>query len=165
MKIGVISDTHIPINAQELPPQLAKIFTGVELILHGGDIYLRTVLDDLQTIAPVLAAYGDGDERMHLNIKDDPRIKHRHLISVDGLRIGLIHTLRLHQVSPEKAFGQHVDIAVCGHSHEASIVTHQGVLIVNPGSATLPSHQINRLGTVALLNINDGKVDTCLIQL
>ena len=38
MKIGVISDTHIPRAAAELPPEIYKAFKGVDLILHAGDL-------------------------------------------------------------------------------------------------------------------------------
>ena len=49
MLIGLISDTHIRVKgyrnnlgqlcASELPPQVMKVFRGVDLILHSGDIY------------------------------------------------------------------------------------------------------------------------------
>ena len=61
MRIGLISDTHIPDHADELPEQLKDAFRGVELILHAGDIYTIPVLDELEIIAPVLAAEGDDD--------------------------------------------------------------------------------------------------------
>jgi len=165
MRIGIISDTHIPLNAKELPPQLAEVFAGVELILHAGDVYLSSVLDELGELAPVLAAYGDGESRLHIKMGADPRMKKSHTISVEGVCIGLVHHLRFPGASLEKVFGGPVDIAVCGHTHEASIETHQGVIIVNPGSATLPLHQVNRSGTVALLDITRGKAEARIVQL
>ena len=61
MRIGLISDTHIPHDAKAIPPQVKEVFRGVDLILHAGDIYLSSVLDELEEIAPVLAARGDDD--------------------------------------------------------------------------------------------------------
>ena len=40
MRIGLISDTHIPSVPGEIPPQVKEIFQGVDLIFHAGDIYL-----------------------------------------------------------------------------------------------------------------------------
>ncbi|PCJ14259.1 MAG: hypothetical protein COB10_04545 [Planctomycetota bacterium] len=37
-----------------------------------------------------------------------------------------------------------------GHTHEAVVEEHQGILLVNPGSPVLPM-QIQRLGQVAIL--------------
>ena len=38
MKIGLISDTHIPESMETLWPQVFEAFDGVECILHGGGI-------------------------------------------------------------------------------------------------------------------------------
>ncbi|MBI4284932.1 MAG: metallophosphoesterase family protein [Chloroflexi bacterium] len=165
MKIGLISDTHIPVNAQELPIQLAKAFAGVELILHAGDIYLPSVLDELSRLAPVYAAYGDGDARLGIKLNTDSRLREVHVLSVDGLRLGLTHTLRQRGAAIARVFETPVDIAVCGHTHESNVERDNGVLIINPGSATLPHHQLNRLGTVAILNVANGKADVNIIQL
>lgn len=165
MRIGVISDTHIPLNAKELPPRVAEVFAGVEIILHAGDIYLPAVLDELEAVAPVFAAYGDGDARLHIKLGVDRRVKKSHIINVEGLRVGLIHSIRLPRASVEGAFGSPVDIAVCGHTHEAKVETHQGVIVVNPGSATLPDHQLNKSGTVGIMDITQGKVAVRIVQL
>jgi putative phosphoesterase len=61
MRIGLLSDTHIPDVAEKLPDELMEVFQGVDLILHAGDLYTPSVLDDLERIAPVLAALGDDD--------------------------------------------------------------------------------------------------------
>ena len=45
MKVGVISDTHIPTIAPSLPPAVYEIFKGVDLILHAGDIVELSVLE------------------------------------------------------------------------------------------------------------------------
>ncbi len=56
MKIGLISDTHIPEVTKSLPQEVKETFKDVDLILHAGDIYLPRVLDGLARFAPVLAA-------------------------------------------------------------------------------------------------------------
>jgi hypothetical protein len=61
MRIGVISDTHVPVRARALPGEVFEIFAGVDLILHAGDLITFDVLDELETIAPVLAVYGNVD--------------------------------------------------------------------------------------------------------
>ncbi len=40
MKIGVISDTHIPAAGPEPPAEVATAFAGVDLILHAGHAYV-----------------------------------------------------------------------------------------------------------------------------
>ena len=66
MRIGVISDTHIPGGATEVPAAVAEIFEGVDLILHAGNIYTRPTLDWLEQIAPIkVAGSVDRDRQCH----------------------------------------------------------------------------------------------------
>ena len=167
MKIGLISDTHIPRDADEIPPQVREIFTGVELILHAGDIYTFQVLDELETIAPVLAARGNGD----IWLPEDPRLKESHVLNIQGLRIGVTHGLdypepdwRSLEQAMETEFGGPVDVFIFGSSHKALVETYKGVLLVNPGSPTLPMG-LQQLGTVGILEINQGKAKAHVIQL
>ena len=39
MKIGLISDTHIPSMGPEPPAEVKTAFQGVDLIIHAGDVY------------------------------------------------------------------------------------------------------------------------------
>jgi len=167
MRIGLISDTHIPRDADEIPPQVIEVFTGVDLILHAGDIYIFKVLDELEAIAPVLAAQGNGD----IWLPEDPRLKESHVLDIEGLRIGITHSLDYPEPSwrsLEQAmgaeFGGPVNIFVFGGSHKAMVETSKGVLLVNPGSPTLPMG-LRQLGTVGILEINQGKAEAHIIQL
>ena len=60
-RVGILSDTHMPASLHRLWDEIGTAFSGVDLILHAGDIVLPTVLDQLEAIAPVLAARGNND--------------------------------------------------------------------------------------------------------
>jgi len=156
MRLGLISDTHISREGEKLPPQIKEVFTGVDLILHGGDIYLVSVLDELETIAPVMAVRGNGDTWLPL----DPRLKDNLVLNLHGIRLGLTHGIdypepswRTIETAMQYEFGERVDIIVFGDSHVALMEIYEGVLLINPGSPTFP-RQIRGLGSVALLEIN-----------
>lgn len=57
MKVGIISDTH-----DLLRPEVLEALEGCEVILHGGDISSRQILDRLEQIAPVKAVRGNNDK-------------------------------------------------------------------------------------------------------
>jgi len=165
MRIGLISDTHISQKAEELPSQIGEVFAGVDLILHGGDIYLLSVLDELETIAPVMAVRGNGD----ISLPPDPRLNDNLVLNLYGFRLGLTHGLDYPEPSwrsLEKAmqceFGGRVDILVFGDSHVALTDIYKDVLHINPGSPTFP-RQIKKLGTVAMLEIDPGSEATAWI--
>lgn len=157
MRIGLISDTHIPDHAKELPPQLKQVFRGVDLILHAGDIYLTSVLDELECLAPVLAAEGDDDPSATVK---DSRVKKKHVLSINGVTLWLMHE----QPWPYMLANEAPDVVVFGDSHETMVEKKGGILLVNPGSPTFPYYKF-RLGTVALLSINAGKPEVNIVQL
>ena len=169
MRIGLISDTHVPGAAQEPPHQVVRAFEGVELILHAGDIYVPSCLDWLERIAPVLAV----EHYAPALFDGDPRVAVKRVLHLEGHTIGMVHDLMLRglteEIRPgvieaerlpdrflplmvEKLFGTAVDIVVFGHTHHAVVEEHQGVLFVNPGSPSLPK-QARRLGQVAILEL------------
>ena len=168
MRIGLISDTHVP-EAGELPEQIRELFSGVELILHAGDLHILSVLDWLEEVAPVYAARGNGDSRCD----PDPRMERSHVLALEGLRIGLIHGLALPEEPPhrtfekimEREFGGPVDVLVYGDTHVAGIDSFRGVLLVNPGSPTFPNNLVGVPGTIGFLDISDGKPSASLMRL
>ncbi len=167
MLIGLISDTHIPQQVVGLPAQVSKAFDGVDLILHAGDICAPSVLDELQQVAPVLAARGDDD----FFTRYDKRLTQEHVLMIDGLRLQLTHVLPGPSVANSRRglnfinyIDEATDILVFGHTHLARVDPLETVLLVNPGSATLPNY-IHRPGTVGLLTIASGRAEARIVQL
>ena len=72
MLIGLISDTHIPDRAKEIPEKVFEAFSEVDLIMHAGDLTSPKVIDDLEQIAPVMAIQGNMDSKYH--ISDENRL-------------------------------------------------------------------------------------------
>ena len=165
MRIGLLSDTHLPGSIKTLWDEVKVAFEGVDLILHGGDIITTGVLDWLEAIAPVLAAEGNNDFGW-----EDPRAQHRHILDVEGWRLGLIHDLepedRPIDFLQERFFKDTpVDIMVSGHTHFERIDYRDGVLQINSGSPTHPHLYSTRLGTVGLLNLERGSIDARVVLL
>ena len=179
MLIGLLADTHIPEAARVLPPQIAEVFRDVDLILHAGDIYIPSVLDQLEHIAPVMAARGDDD--MDEDFGEDSRMKKTQILSIEGLTLWATHIKpRYGLIVPQEQNSSYSsifrrqpvkddppdppDVVVFGHSHFAEIEEYKGVLLVNPGSPTMPSY-IPKLGSVGFLTIKDGKAEARLVNL
>jgi len=169
MRIGLLADTHIPEAADRLPPQIAEVFQGVDLILHAGDIYLPSVLDELECIAPVLAAKGDDDTGDMLL---DRRVKWKHVLKLEGQTLWLVHDLPYarmltpwHKVNPSsKADDGPPNVVVFGHDHCTIVQRRNGVLFINPGSPTFLNYR-HEPGTVALLDIHSGEARVDILQI
>jgi putative phosphoesterase len=169
MRIGLLSDTHIPDAAEALPAEVFRALGGVDLILHAGDIYIPSVLDDLERIAPVLAAMGDDD---YGDIQKDVRVKGKHILKLEGQTIWLIHerpysymfALGQTRNLPGQNEEDGPDIVVFGHEHRVVVQRDSGLLLVNPGSPTF-LHYRRGLGTVGILDIGSGEAEANILQL
>lgn len=152
MLIGLISDTHIPDRAKVLPSKVFESFEDVDMILHAGDVTSREIFDKLSRIASLVAVQGNTDRMMGFELPS------HELVEVCGLKIGLVHG----EVYPRGDSSQlayiakqmNADILVSGHSHQPKIEQIGDVLLLNPGSPTVP-----RLAdrTVMKLEIDDKK--------
>jgi uncharacterized protein len=171
MLIGLISDTHLARPGEKLPPQVKAAFKGVDLILHAGDIWIPSVLDELETIAPIIAAWGDDD--MESDLAGDSRMTREKTLNPDGINLWLMHQKPAYGVmvpragiSLRKVETTHKIplVVVYGHTHKARIEHHKGVLVINPGSPTWPEY-IPELGTVALLTVESGKAEARIVEL
>lgn len=160
MLIGLISDTHIPDRARELPKNVISAFQNVDLILHAGDLTSMEVIDELEKIAPTIAIQGNMDRAAGIIL---PNVK---VIEAEGIKIGIAHG----EVYPRADTQQllylakqlDADILVTGHSHQPKIEQIDGVLLLNPGSPIVP-----RLAdrTVMLLEINNKDVDVEVVKI
>lgn len=171
MRIGLLADTHITNPAEAHFPEVAEAFRGVDLILHAGDIYIVPVLDELQRIAPVLAARGDDDS---LDMLLDERVKQEHELKLEGLKLLLIHERpyvypyisltrpSTHLTEPDRR--NVPDIVVFGHEHYTVVQHDHDVLFINPGSPTFLHYHRGR-GTVAILDLDSGKAETRIVYL
>lgn len=119
--IGVISDTHSLVR-----PQALEALRGSELILHAGDIGKPSVLDELRSIAPVIAVRGNIDKAHWASA-----IPEVEAVEVNGKFLYLLHNIDELDLDPIGQF----DVVVFGHSHKPCNERREGVLFFNPASA------------------------------
>ena len=165
MRIGLITDTHLPSTIRELWDEVKGAFAGVDLILHGGDIVSPRVLDWLEAIAPTLAARGNNDGGW-----DDPRVEDVQRLHLEGWRIAMIHDMEpeerpIADLTQRYLRGEPADILITGHTHFERLDYRDGVLQMNSGSATHPHLWSTRLGTVGLLDIAPGNMTARILRL
>lgn len=121
-RIGLISDTH-----GLMRPEALAALKNSELIIHAGDIGKPEVLTALVAIAPVIAIRGNNDRDPWA--KKIPDVLNLH---INGIKIHVIHNVNELEIDPPTDGFQAI---VSGHSHKPGIVTRDGILFINPGSA------------------------------
>lgn len=121
-QIGVISDTHSLLRSEAVEALLNS-----DLILHAGDIGKPEILEQLSTIAPVIAVRGNDDTGAWAEM-----IPESETIIVEQISIHLIHILKDFKLEPKS---KGIRVVISGHSHKPCIEERDGVLFINPGSA------------------------------
>src|SRR5438445_5299820 len=111
-RIGIISDTHGPLR-----PEAERRLTGVDQIIHGGDIGHSDIIGALRKIASVAAIRGNVDT-------SDWAGEYADTERLAGRAIFVLHDLKTLQIDPV-ALG--IDVVVSGHSHVPKIDTVGGV--------------------------------------
>jgi putative phosphoesterase len=146
--VGVISDTHIPSRAKALPEEVLRLFGGVALILHAGDVSTQAVLASLGALAPVTAVAGNvEDSALAASLPEAVSL------SIGGLSVGMVHNSGQSVGRRERMRSRfpHCRVVVYGHSHLPLVEDRDGLLLLNPGSACDPRRA--RIPTVAILEI------------
>lgn len=169
-RIGLVADTHIPEARERLWPQVFDAFAGVERILHGGDVHDLSLLDELERVAPVYCARGNGEDGSGGRPvqPEDARVKYVWTMEIESLLVGLTHYVPVEDAPPGMDFSKFVerywpkqrpDVIVSGDSHTELIVQKEGVLCVNPGSPTYPHNYDTQYGTIGFLELDGGRAE------
>ena len=150
MKIGVISDTH-----GLLRPEIPKVFQGVDLIVHAGDIGRAAVLKALGDLAPVVAVKGNVDRGEWAESLRDTQV-----VEVQATFLYVIHEIEKLDLDPSAAG---FAVVIHGHSHMPRAVEKDGVWYLNPGSAG--PRRFRLPVSAAILNVDGKSVSWHLITL
>lgn len=135
MHLLLISDTHVPKRAKDLPAPVWNAVDAADVVLHAGDWMAPDLLDRLQDRARLLVACwgnNDGDELR-------ARLPERADVTLAGLRFTVTHETgpaagreeRMARLYPD------TDVLVFGHSHIPwDSTASTGLRLLNPGSPT-----------------------------
>lgn len=147
--VGVVSDTH-----GTLRPEVLRLFRGVDLILHGGDVGDPQILTDLATLAPLRAVEGNVDGwDVRREVEEDVELE------VAGVRIAVAHGHRVADYGSLLDRFPDARVVIHGHSHMPKVDRREdGRLLLNPGSAG--PKRFRKPVTAALLRIlPDGELE------
>lgn len=158
MKVGVISDTHIPDKAFELPKELLEELSKFDFIIHAGDFTQMSVLKSLEKLNRVIAVWGNMDAS---EIRS--KLPQKQIINVEHFKVGIFHGWGDPHSLPQRVLKQfepdRVSCIVFGHSHQAYNKLINNVLMFNPGSPTdkVFAH-FNSYGVLEITNKVEGKI-------
>lgn len=150
LHVGIISDTH-----GLLRPEAIRELSGVDYILHAGDIGDPAILDRLREIAPVTAIRGNVDVSGAC-----AQLPPTEAVELGGCLFYLVHAIQDIDISPAAAG---VKVVVYGHSHKPEVKERGGIVYLNPGSAG--PRRFNLPITLAKAVVEAGSVRVRIVDL
>ncbi len=130
----LMTDTHLPKRAKDLPVPLWEAVERADLVVHAGDWVDAPTLDALEArSARLLACWGNNDgPELRARLPEVARA------TIEGVRIAVVHETggRERREERMRATYPDVDLLVFGHSHIPWDTAHDGLRLLNPGSPT-----------------------------
>jgi hypothetical protein len=159
VRVGVVSDTHLPRFGRLLPAALVRGLSrpAVDLIVHLGDLTDLLAVELLEAIAPVRAVAGNND-----GPEVRRRYRERDIVEIAGVRLGITHGhAGRGRTSEERALhafaGDAVDAILFGHSHiPVCRRLPDGRAMLNPGSPTDRRRQPQF--SYGIVEVRDGRI-------
>ncbi|MFE9680146.1 metallophosphoesterase family protein [Streptomyces sp. NPDC006285] len=156
MRLLLMSDTHLPKRARELPAPLLAELPHADVVIHAGDWVDTATLDLLESRSRrLVAVYGNNDgPGLRARLPEVARAE------LDGLRLGVIHETGAARNREQRCADlfPDLDVLVFGHSHipwDTTAAT--GLRLLNPGSPTDRRRQPHC--TYMTATVTDGALD------
>ncbi|MDQ1709943.1 MAG: uncharacterized protein QOG49_1328 [Frankiaceae bacterium] len=157
----MMSDTHVPARARDLPPALWNAVLAADAVLHAGDWMDVALFDALESCCDrVIGCFGNndgGDVRARL-----PEVARAEL---GGLRFAVVHETGQAAGREQRMDAAYAgtDVVVFGHSHIPwDTVTPGGIRLLNPGSPTDKRRQ--PVGTYLTATAYDGMLSDVVLH-
>lgn len=153
IRLLLVSDTHVPSRARDLPAAVWAEVDAADVVVHAGDWTDVRLLDRLESrAARLVGVVGNNDEgELRRRLPEIARVE------LEGIRLAVVHetgSKEGRERRMEAAFPD-TDLLVFGHSHIPwDSTTPGGLRLLNPGSPTDRRRQ--PVATIMRLTIDDG---------
>ncbi|MDX6229858.1 MAG: uncharacterized protein QOI76_3248 [Frankiales bacterium] len=135
MRLLLLADTHVPVRARDLPPEVWDAVDEANVVIHAGDWVDVALLARLAARAATLVGVHGNNDGPELRA----RVPEVARLTLSGVRVAVVHETGPRTGREQRADADYpdTDLLVFGHSHIPwDSVTPGGMRLLNPGSPT-----------------------------
>lgn len=136
-RVAIISDTHIPSRASEIPEWVVNEIQDADHTIHAGDFDSPGSLEHIRELADgnLTAVRGNMDGRLDLPNVETITIEDVTFVVTHGTGPRHNYEERVADLVREHATSG-TTVGVSGHTHEVHDIEIGDIRLLNPGSAT-----------------------------
>lgn len=152
-KILLLSDTHSYID-----DRIIEYAKQADEIWHAGDIGDISVADQLATIKPLRAVYGNIDDQ-----KARAEFPLNNRFTVENVDVWITHIGgypgKYNPAIRDEIYSHPPKLFICGHSHILKVMPDKqlGLIHMNPGA--VGKHGFQKVRTMLRFELNSGKIE------
>lgn len=163
MKIGVLSDTHGSLSYLE---KALDTLSDCDILLHLGDVLYsgprndlpegynpKAVVEVINSLDNITIVKGNCDadvDQMVIKHPIESPFVHK---KIDNISVLMDHGYKLSRediINKARELG--VDILIQGHTHIKELSVDKDIIVLNPGSTTIPKDNTHSVATIEILN-------------
>lgn len=160
MQVALVSDSHVPERADEIPDEVLNACEDADMTAHAGDFTSPEAYEKFDATGKLVAVHGNMDDVLEL-----PRVDS---FAAGGVEFAVVHgtgsPINYEERVTDAARKEVGDdaIAVSGHTHELTDETYDGIRLLNPGSCTgaMPADR----ATMMLVEAEGSEIDVEVVE-
>jgi hypothetical protein len=137
-RIAVVSDTHIPSRASEIPAWVREEVDRADVVVHAGDFDSPAAYESFRDLAPdAVCVTGNMDpDSLELPVVETLEAGGVRFVITHGTGDLATYDERVAGVVAERAAPDRPTVGISGHTHQRVDHEVDGYRLLNPGSAT-----------------------------
>jgi len=155
MQVALVSDSHVPDRADEVPDEVLNACEDADTTAHAGDFVSQDAYDAFEATGELVSVRGNMDSVPNLPRDDTFTAGGVEFVVTHGTGAPIGYEDRVAETARSES-GEGA-VAVCGHIHEVVDEVHDGIRLLNPGSCT-GAPPADR-ATMMLVEAEEGGID------
>ncbi|WP_459806500.1 metallophosphoesterase family protein [Halopiger thermotolerans] len=161
-RVAIVSDTHVPSRATEIPEWVADELRAADRAIHAGDFDSRAAYERVLELADgnLTCARGNMDPSgLELPATDTLVVDDVTFVVTHGTGSPGDWHRRVTDTARDEVGANATPVAVAGHTHEVVDTVVDGTRVLNPGSATAARPATHETMLVATVENGELTVD------